>query len=236
MSKPSEQSFPNEVRKILCLANSRKPNGRCIAGREVVNGLPGPWIRPVSARSDHAVSEYERQYQDGSDPKVLDVIEVPLIRSVPNSYQHENWLLDPGFYWVKTKKFSWSKLQSFVEPCAPLWINGYKTYHGCHDRVPFEKAKTLQTSLRLIRLDQLMIKVYSPGAKFGDHKRKIQGEFRCAGVLYRLRITDPVYERRYLARPDGTYEIGECCVTISLGEPHTDGFTYKLIAAVIERV
>ena len=45
---------------------------------------------------------------------------------------------------------------------------------------------------------------------------------------------DPVYERRYLAQPDGTHNLGEADVTISLGEPH-EGFSYKLIAAIIER-
>ena len=37
----------------------------------------------------------------------------------------------------------------------------------------------------------------------------------------------------YLAQPDGNYEIGECYLTVSLGEPFGDA-CYKLIAAVIE--
>ena len=44
---------------------------------------------------------------------------------------------------------------------------------------------------------------------------------------------DPSYERAYLARPDGDYEIGESFLTVSLGEPHNDA-CYKLIAAIIE--
>jgi hypothetical protein len=38
------------VKRIVCLANSRKMSGRCLAGRELINGLPGGWVRPVSAR------------------------------------------------------------------------------------------------------------------------------------------------------------------------------------------
>ncbi len=54
------------------------------------------------------------------------------------------------------------------------------------------------------------------------------------GTEYRLWVTDPGYERTYLARPDGHYQIGESFLTVSLGEPHNDA-CYKLIAAIMER-
>ncbi len=50
------------TKRIVCLANSRKLQGRCIAGRELVSGKPAAWIRPVSDREHEEVSEYERQY------------------------------------------------------------------------------------------------------------------------------------------------------------------------------
>lgn len=85
------------VKRILCLANSKKMSGRCVAGREVLANGPGPWIRPISARPSEEVSEDERQYEDGSDPCVLDVIDIPLIRRQPHACQTENWLLDPNY-------------------------------------------------------------------------------------------------------------------------------------------
>ena len=47
-------------------------------------------------------------------------------------------------------------------------------------------------------------------------------------------MTDPVYERAYLAKPDGDYPIGVSILTISLGEPLNDA-CYKLVAAILER-
>ena len=38
------------MKRILCLANSKKLSGRCVAGREVLDSGPGSWNRPVSAR------------------------------------------------------------------------------------------------------------------------------------------------------------------------------------------
>ena len=54
------------------------------------------------------------------------------------------------------------------------------------------------------------------------------------GKEYRLWVTDPVYERLFLAKPDGDYKLGESFLTVSLGEPHNNA-CYKLIAAIIER-
>src|SRR2546430_11988689 len=93
------------IKRLVCLANSRKLNGRCIAGREWLNDRPGAWVRPVSDRPHQEVSEYERQYQDGSDPRPLDIMDVPVIQQCPSIHQTENWLLDPDEYWTKIGEF-----------------------------------------------------------------------------------------------------------------------------------
>ena len=52
---------------------------------------------------------------------------------------------------------------------------------------------------------------------------------------YRFWVTDPIYERQYLAMPNDDYELAESFLTVSIGEPADDGYCYKLIAAIIER-
>ena len=103
-----------------------------------------------------------------------------------------------------------------------------------NDRITLPQAEQLVSSLRLIRVDRLLIDVFCPGAAFNNPERRVQGQFEHAGTQYHLWVTDPIYERLFLAQPDGRYELGESCLTISLGEPH-EGFSYKLIAAIIER-
>ena len=223
------------VKSLLCLANSRKLNGRCVAGIELSgSNRRVAWIRPVSAREHEEVSEYERQYEDGSDPQVLDVMNVPLLEARPKNYQQENWLLDPDQYWQKVASSRWRELERLVDPVSPLWIDGYSTYNGRIDRIPLAQATGLTSSLRIIRVDGVRLSVFKPGEAFGNPKRRVQGGFRYSGTDYQLWITDPRYEREYLTKSDGDYDIGESYLTVSLGEPHNEA-CYKLIAAIMER-
>ena len=223
----------HDLKRIVCLANSRKWAGRCIAGREWSEEQgAGSWVRPVSARENQEVSEYERQYEDGSDPRVLDIINIPVLGPQPKDYQTENWLLNPGYYWEKTGAFSLRDLPKLVDPIAPLWIDGQGTYHGQNDKMLLESANSVSDSLRLVHVERLNLVVFNPGEAFGNSKRRVQGQFVHAGKGYKLWVTDPEYERAYLAKLDGTYDIGGCYLTISLGEPF-EGACYKLIAAII---
>ena len=222
------------VKRMVCLANSRKLKGRCIAGKEFVEQRPGRWIRPVSDREHEEVSEYDRQYSDGSDPRVLDIMDVPLLDPRPKGYQQENWLLDPDVSWEKVGRSPWDDLECLVDPPEPLWIDGHSTYNGRNDKIPLELADGIRSSLRLVRVNRLRLSVFKPGEAFGNPKRRVQGRFLHHGVEYLLWVTHPRYERSYLAKSDGDYDIGECFLTVSLGEPY-EGACYKLRAAIIEQ-
>ncbi|MFD9162861.1 hypothetical protein ACFVZ8_12830 [Streptomyces sp. NPDC059558] len=221
------------IKTIVCLANSRKLSGRCVAGM-LADGS-GEWVRPVSARPNREVSTYERQYADGTDPNVLDIVSVALIRPQPHDFQSENWLLNPTFFWDKIDRVDWRGLVGLEQRPSALWINGSSTYHGNNDRIPIEEAVTLPDSLNLIRTTGLTLQVHTPGAMFGDQKRALRAHFSYAGNSHILRVTDPEYELEYLPKPEGFYELGESFLTVSLGEPY-EGRVYKLVAAIIERV
>ena len=222
-----------DLKRIVCLANSRKLYGRCIAGREWNDGRAGRWIRPVSNREHQEVSEYERQYEDGSDPRILDVIDIPMVEPRPRSFQSENWLLDPEYYWERVSRLSWFDLPQLADPVARLWLDGHSTYDGLNDKIPLEIADSVKDSLKLVHVDDLQLSVFKPGEAFGNTKRRVQARFSHEGSRYSLWVTDPIYERQYLAKLDGTYSVGECFLTVSLGEPF-GGAVYKLIASIIE--
>ncbi|WP_372470755.1 dual OB domain-containing protein [Saccharothrix luteola] len=52
---------------MVCLVNSRKHQGRCVAGIAIGRGGP-QWTCPVSGRPGHEVSPLERQYRGGAEP------------------------------------------------------------------------------------------------------------------------------------------------------------------------
>ncbi len=220
---------------IVCLAISRKHNGRCIAGIEVAQGERVGWIRLVSTREHEEVLEGECRYRDGSNPRLLDVIDVPLIEHRPRRYQQENWTFNQDYYWERVNRMTWDDLPMLADPELPLWSNGSSTLNGINDRIHLSSTQDIGNSLRLIRVDRITLSVFAFGEAFGNPQRRVKGTFRYAGDEYRFTVTDPNYERKYLALENGDYLIGESFVTVSLGEPHKDGYCYKLIAAIMER-
>ena len=197
-------------------------------------------MRPVSDRGDEAVSSFERQYRDHSEPRVLDVIDVPVLEERPNSYQSENWLLDPHpvyppVFWSKVCRVTLDDLSQFTDPAGPLWIDGHSSDKGQNDRVPLYLANALDSSLRLIQVDRLELSTSKARHKQkvqGVSPYKVQGSFQYDGVEYWLSVTDPIYEQAFGERPNSSYALDACFLTISLGGPHK-GYAYKLIAAII---
>lgn len=222
------------TKMIVCLANSRKPpSGRCIAGREVTSAGFGAWIRPVSARATQEISEEERRYRDGADPKVLDVVAIEMTRPSPQLHQQENHLIDDGYYWVKQSSVSWGNLQRAVEdPAGPLWINGYSSLHGHNDRILEDRLSSLKRSLYLVRPSGLRLIIATEGSDFGPPRRRVRAQFDLCGHSYCIVVTDPWMERQCLVKPDGEIALEDAALCVSLGEVF-NGHAYKLAAAVI---
>jgi hypothetical protein len=226
----------NYHKTIICLATSRKLGGRCIAGREVLPSAYGPWIRPVSVRPTAEVELTERQYQDGNEPRLLDIISIPMLAPAPRLHQTENHMIDARFYWEKRGTVSWDNLGGMLDAPPTLWANEESSKGGCNDRVSETTAVGLTTSLFLIKPDNPAIQVATPGAIFNNPKRKVRADFYYKGVRYNLGMTDLDAERFFLAQENGEYKLKQdAYFCISLAEAPYEGNYYKLVASIITK-
>ena len=225
------------VKTIVCLANSRKLTGRCVAGKEWAGRVAGAWCRPVSAR-DRGELTAERWYaRTWCDPRLLDLIEVALLNPHPSGCQSENHLVDSKVRWKFRGRVTPQCLIAALDhPVGPLWVNGESTTAGLNDRVSAEVAEEQPRSLVLVQPDRMTIKVGTEGTQLGQTRRRVRGLFSLAGHDYALSITDPLAEKPILLHPDGFItELQRPILCISLSEKFaSQNACYKLIAGVIE--
>lgn len=220
----------NYSKSIICLANSRKWKGQCIAGLEFEDRQVGGWIRPVGSNPNGELTVFDRPMENGDEPKLLDILRIPLVEPRPNGFQTENHLIDNRYYWVREGVFAKQYLPHYCKEPNPLWVNGFHSTNGINDRIPETIANQLANSLVLIEPQQLTIAII-PGYKRGQLQTR--AEFCVAGVTYCLSVTDPAIEDMYRPYRPGRYACQQRSVAcISIGEPFDD-FCYKLMASII---
>ena len=233
LTNPAIQS----MRRIVCLANSRKPDGRCVAGKLYVQGNFGAWLRPISARDGEELSEQERRISKGVEPALLDIMEIMVTEHKPSAHQPENFLINPQYKFKHVGSVNIEELMKAVDKPTNLWIMGYqsKTF-GKNDLVPPNRISEVSNSLFLIYPHTFTIQVVQ-----GTYSLQVRGQFSYLGADYNLRITDPIVEERFIPKGAGEYKIDDVLLTISLAEklftvasnPSSSGY-YKLIAGVID--
>lgn len=230
-----------EKHLFICLANSFKYGGRCIAGIEirlsadektfrVVDDQGEPrWIRPVQRETTHK----EIPMETARNIRILDVIELSNTEACGSGCQNEN------FYYsrmriIKSLPFSQKVLQALLS----------KRDYVLHSQGRFLTHKEYcanKGSLMLIEPEEPEI---IREEKFKDGIKKIQYKtrFTYKGNEYLVSVTDP----RYLERMEGysnvpligKFPTGTFYYAISMTEEpvEVDGQLqhYKLIAGIID--
>ena len=217
-----------DYREFVCLANSRKNLGKCVAGLEWIDDkVSNQWIRPVLDREGNAISDAEMICQDDLPPKLLDIVRVPFTEYRPYLYQNENWLFDRGPRWEKVGSIDWSDLDSLADSDGDLWINQGRK----NDRINDDATQNLDHSLRLLVVQGLQISV---GPEKYD--RPVRAKFTFNHQKYDLRVTDPVVEKWARDTGRSSMEVtGKRYLTISLAGPFPKfDLHYKLVAAIIK--
>ena len=158
-----------------------------------------------------------------------------MIAAAPLLHQTENHIIDADYYWTKKGKLPWAELKHLIDKPASLWSNGDSTYLGLNDRVRWSSLQNEQLAVsHRAGETQCICSVRGCSVRQPEAGR-VRANFAHQGLKYILIVTDPVAERAFFAKPDGRYPLTTTYLCVSLGEAHTDGNCYKLVAAVITK-
>ena len=232
-------------KQIIVLANSIKHwPGVCIAGREILSDDDGyelgDWIRPISEHGEGELAPGECLLSTGKAPRVLDFVEVPLIRKMNDPLQPENWLIDTSSKW-KLLNASYEKPAATLlkEKPTDLWVEPDGRIHRVS--AEFLQGKRLKASLRIIHVPNIQAR-FEWNEWDGRFKQRRRALFSYNGTRYELNITDPEFSERYRSNfpakgePACTFTVapsGGCYLCVSLA-PEFNGFHYKVVATIIE--
>lgn len=219
------------IKRLVCLANSRKQQGHCIAGKEITANGFGNWVRPVSLDDDGKLWDAHIRYENGQVPRLLDVVRITFIRRHLHGYQTENHLINENVQWQRIGRIGLAKLPTLCDPVDTLWINGFHSYNGLNDRIPLDLAVELQSSLLLIKPNRISIRVAQE-----LNSRKVRAIFAFGETAYQLAVTDPVAERMYRARDDGEYAITRRNIYFCISLSHDRKITFRIRSMLAKQV
>ncbi|HDV7149674.1 TPA: hypothetical protein RJ115_000232 [Yersinia enterocolitica] len=214
---------------FVCLSKSLKNNDYCVAGKIInADGSIGEWIRPLNKFG--SISNRDCLYQDKSYASSLDIITATFIRTVPEKFQTENYLIDSEQYWTKEGEylFKISSLNILCDNPPILWFNNHESGGGLNDQVSPDDANKITNSIYFIYVGNITL--YT--SKW-DSKLKVRGQFTYNDVQYNLKVTDIFWLDFFKDKELGSYDYEGRYVTVSLALDTFGGFHYKLIAEMM---
>lgn len=212
---------------FICLTNSKKYSGRCLAGIELERDahhkwhLPHAeqgnvrWIRPVG-KGDH-----------GSVPipqvkhlNLLDIVAFDAGVPCPETYQTENiHYLGTRFEKVGHLNAKPENLNQLAEHHTDLLLGNREKF------VTTEEAKTLDHSIVLIKTDTPHLHLHEKGVQ-------LRCGFQWKAVQYDLPVTDIVFHLDWIDHPHllAGKEHLYLCVSLAI---EMDGKHHKLVAGIL---
>lgn len=208
--------------QFVCLANSYKEGGRCVAGVLLEDGNPvmqnekPKWIRPVCQTAHGEVPSHLV-----SHISLLDIVEIDVTSIVPDGYQSENVLFNIDTITV-LGRFPISNIEDLCD-------NSETTLFGNRGgAVTPENAKLLSTSLRMLKVTNFNVveKTYE-----NNPNPKLRLSFTFNGISYEIPITDPTFLNAYKLNKDLLSNSSDVFVVMSLGVLHQNWHS-KLVAGI----
>lgn len=211
--------------RFVCLANSYKEGGRCLAGIQVdeennpifLNGKP-KWVRPVCKSLHGEIPQYYVAHLT-----ILDIVEIEMLEGAStDTYQVENVY----FLTSSVRKAGDYPQESLAQLCA----NQSLIFGGKSKVISEEEIQTHRESLMLISVTQFEVreKVYEDSTK-----PKLRLSFLFGDTYYTdFPITDPIFLYRYHSDKGFTRPVDKLylCLSISVA---WQSLHYKLVAGII---
>ncbi|MGF1583423.1 MAG: DUF488 family protein [Gemmataceae bacterium] len=229
-------------KRILVLANSYKYDGRCVAGRELVdNGFgayrPSGWVRPISGSEDGEWEPHELHMAPGRPIRVGDVIDIPVTQYADDFVQPENWYCQSPKNWTLVSNGIGEAIKFFEEFPRDL----YGVSADKNDRVArdYYLQRPPRQSLCLIRPKAFNVQISSDPE---TQQVKLRALFRYNHATYNLAITDPLFLSSHYDRPrnynNEIYTIRIPCgdnllLCVGLTREY-EGYHHKIVATVLE--
>jgi hypothetical protein len=207
--------------RIVCLANSYKEGGRCIAGIELNknNELPHDlkWIRPIC---DTLHGELPTMLVQHIKP--LDILKFKIIANASEGFQSENVLFDKKSL-KRIGTFDNSRLPDLCFSHPPLLFGS--------------KGKAISEE-GIGQLDHSLILISTPVFEIieRNYEEKSNSQTRIKfdynSNEYDLPVTDPLFLDKYKNNKHVLSGIPLLYLVVSLGILH-EGWHYKLVACIL---
>lgn len=154
----------------------------------------GNWVRPV-ANDDTghgALQEQIYEYEDATEVRILDIVEIPIIKHFPIDGQPENYVIDESKKWKKISSLSPKSIQNISDSVESIW-NDPKAPSSNIVTAHYDQQGLIKQSLCLVKPSNFLIKLSND---FDDYKktykRKIVASFDYNGVHYdNISVTCP---------------------------------------------
>ena len=213
---------------FVCLANSLKRGGRCIAGVEVTiddsrnwavvrkaDGSP-KWIRPIDETTEFG----EIRIGEAQFIPLLSVVRLKSIVPIPNQ-SHTEDVHYTMMQVVGKVKASNEVLRQFVDNIHQV------VFYGTDRAIDIPTYAAGDHSLMFVRADEAEIVV-----AVREDKTRYRMLMGCHGITYDLSVTDPYYIELLNEKRVNIGKQSDVYVTLSLGLVYEERH-HKLIAAVI---
>ena len=213
---------------FICLANSYKHGGRCIAGIEVVpqsdsnlvivrhdDGRP-KWIRPVSMSANGEISNHLAE-----SFKIFSLVKLTEVEPCPDK--------------AHTEDVHCSRMEICPIELSPSNAFLNQLLDTRHQAVFYYRGKAIPAKI-IDRLDYSLMLIHPENAcAYCDEERensKYRMKFTYFGSNYDFPITDPVFLEQFKKNPDDFSDLKGVYLVLSLGMEF-EGFHFKLVATVL---